>query len=141
MATVLYEGDWLPSGCHMVLMEIGTDIGGIPTDPELMPPVRVGHGGVAILTRCEDFGDVRLEIWVGERPANSGQWSPAFDGRLETVANGFDAGTATASIYRVDAPPGSYRVQVCVSRDVNGEVDGVRFVFPDSPGLRGRKLW
>ena len=47
MATVLYEGDWLPSGCHMVLMEIGTDIGGIPTDPELMPPVRVADGGVS----------------------------------------------------------------------------------------------
>jgi hypothetical protein len=141
MATVLYEGDWLPSGCHMVLMEIGTDIGGIPTDPELMPPVRVADGGVAILTRCEDSGDVRLEIWLGEPPANSGRWSSVFDGQLETVANGFDAGTATASIYHLDAALGSYRGQAYVSRDVNGEVDGVRSVFPESSTLRGRKLW
>lgn len=49
----------------MVLIEIGTDIGGIPADPYStpVPDVRVGPGGIAVLTRCEDDGKVDLQGW------------------------------------------------------------------------------
>jgi hypothetical protein len=61
-----------------VLLEIGTDIGRrIPDPPAPMPAVRQAHGGVAILTRCEDDGKVQLEVWSGDpdRPRLTGTWS------------------------------------------------------------------
>lgn len=139
---MLFDELLLPSGCHMVLFEIGTDIGGIPaTAPERMPAVRSSSAGVAVLTRCEDFGEVELAVWAGDPGPPPAGWSVVFDSDLETHARGFDVGTATASLIHVDAPPGKYRVRAESRQDPNGEVDGVRFIFPDSPDLEGRTLW
>ena len=142
MARALFDQLVLPSGCHMVMLEIGTDIGGIPpAAPERMPAVRSSTGGVAVLTRCEDFGKVALAVWAGDPGPPPAGWRVVFDGDLETHSRGFDAGTATASLVHVAAPPGTYRVRAETRQDANGEVDGVRFIFPDSPDLEGRALW
>jgi len=37
MAELLFQEALLPVGCHMVLIEIGQDIGGIPPDPTRPP--------------------------------------------------------------------------------------------------------
>jgi hypothetical protein len=99
MARALFDQLVLPSGCHMVMLEIWTDIGGIPpTAPERMPAVRSSTGGVAVLTRCEDFGKVALAVWAGDPGPPPAGWRVVFDGDLETHPRGFDAGTATASL-------------------------------------------
>jgi hypothetical protein len=121
----------------MVLMEDGTEIGGIPAQPSAMPDLRVAPGGVAVLTRCEDYGKVRLTVWAGDPGPSSDDWSVVFDGRLVTVSRGFSAGTATATAFEVKAPPGTYRVRTEIRRDGNGDVDAVRFIFPESPNLAG----
>ena len=142
MAKLLFNQLLLPSGCHMVVLEIGTDIGGIPqVAAGPMPAVRSSSSGVAVLTRCEDFGEVELEVWAGEPGPTPAGWSVVFDGALETKSRGFDAGTATASLVHLVAPAGKYQVRAEARRDANGEVDGVRFIFPDSPDLEGRQLW
>jgi hypothetical protein len=105
-----------------------------------MPEVRVGRGGVAVLTRCEDDGDVQLEVWAGEPGGTRLGWSVVFDGNLETVSRGFSAGTAGASVLHIKAPRGTYRVRAEAGRDADGDVDAVRFIFPESPDLEGEIL-
>jgi hypothetical protein len=142
MAALLFDELLLPSGCHMVMLEMGTDIGGIPPlAPQRMPAVRFSSSGVAVLTRCEDSGKVQMVVWAGDPGPPPTGWRVVFEGDLETKAKGFDAGTATASLVHVNADPGMYRVRAEARRDANGEVDGVRFIFPNSPNLDGQKLW
>ena len=142
MARLLFDEVLLPSGCHMTLFEMGTTIGGLPAiAPDRLSDVRFSANGIAVLTRCEDFGDVELVVWVGDPGPASAGWSVAFDGELETKSRGFDVGTATASLVHLVAPPGSYRVRVETRRDASGEVDGVRFILPDSPDVDGEKRW
>lgn len=140
MARTLFNAELLASGCHLVLIEIGTDIGGIPNPPAPMPEVRVGRGGVAVLTRCEDDGRVNLEVVAGEPGETSPEWKVAFDGNLETESRGFNAGNAEASVIHIDAPPGIYRIRAEARSDANGDVDSVRFIFPESPDLKGQVL-
>jgi hypothetical protein len=140
VAQILFREELLPIGCHLVLLEIGTEIGGIPLLPTPMPEVRVGRGGVAVLTRCEDDGDVQLEVWAGEPGGTPLGWSVVFDGNLETVSRGFSAGTAGASVLHIKAPPGTYRVRAEARRDADGDVDAVRFILPESPDLEGERL-
>ncbi len=139
---LLFHELLMPSGCHMVVAELGTDIGGIPAEAiERMPAVRSSPSGVAVLTRCEDFGDVELAVWAGDPGPPPEGWSVVFDGTIETRSKGFEAGTATATLIHLDAAPGKYRIRAVTRQDTNAEVDGVRFIFPDSPDLKGKKLW
>lgn len=124
-------------GCHMVLIEIGTEIGGIPDDPALMPDVRVGPSGVAVLTRCEDDGKVQLEVWAGDPGETPQGWAVVFNADLETFSRGFSAGTAGATAFHIHATPGKYRVRVESKRDAKSYVDGVRFIFPEASDLEG----
>jgi hypothetical protein len=140
VAQTLFNAELLPGGCHVVLLEIGTDIGGIPDPPAPMPEVRVGHGGVAVLTRCEDDGKVQLEVLSGEPGETPPEWKVVFDGYLETESRGLSAGTAEASVFHIDASPGIYRIRAEARRDANGDVDAVRFIFPESPDLKGQAL-
>jgi hypothetical protein len=105
-----------------------------------MPQVRVGPGGVAVLTRCEDDGNVQLEVWAGDPGTPPHGWSVVFEGTLETVSRGFSAGTATASAFHINAAPGRYRVRAEARRDVGSDVDGVRFIFSESSELEGEIL-
>jgi hypothetical protein len=62
-----------------------------------------------VLTRCDDQGDVDLEVWAGDPGPPPAGWEVVFEGELETEARGFDAGTATASSFgwrRLRAPVG-----------------------------------
>jgi hypothetical protein len=63
-----------------------------------------------------------------------------FYGHLETEERGFDAGTATASTFHIDAPPGTYRVRVEAHRDSSDRIDAVRFVFPYNDDLTGHDV-
>lgn len=123
----------------MVLMETGTEIGGIPPQPSPMPDVRVAPGGVAVLTRCEDYGRVELTVWAGDPGLTPADFRVVFDGRLTTVSRGFGAGTATATAFALNATPGAYRVRAESRQDQNGDVDAVRFIFPESPDLTGEE--
>ena len=137
MAKLLFHEALLPVGCHLVLVEVGTEIGGIPDPPEPMPAVRAGVGGVAVLTRCEDDGKVELDVWAGDTGAVPPGWSVVFDGALKTAARGFSAGTGGATAFHISAPPGSYRVRAEARHDAMDYVDAVRFSFPESPNLDG----
>src|SRR6266568_7638429 len=136
MVRRLYSDELIPDGCHVMLAEVGN--AGIPPIHELptaIPKVVVGRGGLLVATRCPDFGTVEWEIWVGDPGLN--QREVVFDGELETVTRGFDAGPATAAFYHVNAPPGSYKVRADVRRDTRGYVDSARFVFLDAVDLGG----
>src|SRR4029077_21245645 len=106
-----------------------------PPDP--MPEVRIGPGGVAVLTRCEDDGKVELDVWAGDPGASLPGWQVVFDGNLDTMSRGFSAGTGGATAFRISAAPGTYRVRAEARRDANGYVDGGRFRFPEAPDLEG----
>ena len=69
-------------------------------------------------------------------------WDVVFDGRLETGAGGFDVGTVAATVFHVNAPPGSYRVRAEARRDdQKRRFAGVHFIFAESPDLRGEALY
>jgi hypothetical protein len=140
MANLLYDAELLPGGCHLTLLEIGTGLDEPPHRSTSDPEILVGLGGVAIATRCEDDGDVQLQVWAGDPGATPSGWSVVFDRDLQTVSLGFAAGTAEGSAFHINAPPGTYRVRAEARRDVNGDVDAVRFIFPESPDLEGEIL-
>jgi hypothetical protein len=136
MARRLYHANLLPDGCHVQLIEVGNArIPPPPVPPMAMPRVLGGPGGLLVSTRCPDYGNVDLEVWSGD-PGPS-QREVVFDGELETAVRGFDAGPATSLTFHVDAPPGTYQVRADVHRDAEGDVDSVRFIFSDAPGLKG----
>jgi hypothetical protein len=127
--------------CWVTLLGDGTSsLSPVPDPPEPTPPVRSGSTGIAINARCFDFGKVRLEIWAGDRGELKEQWTPIFDGDLEARSHGLRAGTAYYPVFRLDVSPGRYRVRAEVTRDRNGYVDAVRFIFPESADLRGEAL-
>lgn len=106
-----------------------------PADGE--PPVLVGSGGVMVATRCPGGGEVGLEVWAGD-PGLQAPWRAVFDGELETLRNGFDVGDI-GDAYHVDAPPGRYRVRADGRSDERGELEAVRFVFPEDSKLTGQR--
>jgi hypothetical protein len=67
-------------------------------------------------------------------------WVAVFYGYLETEERGFDAGTATASTFYIDAAPGTYHVRVEAHHDSRGDVDAVRCVFPHNDDLTGHDV-
>jgi hypothetical protein len=118
-----------------------------PRNPEAMPPypeagehppIRVGPGAVMVATRCPDAGDVTLEIWAGD-PGLHPPWESVFDDELQTDSNGFNVGDV-GDVYKIDAPPGRYRVRAHTRRDQRSEVEAVRFVLPENPELSGRVM-
>lgn len=132
----LYHDKVIPDGCHVMLVEVGNSrIPSVHELPTAVPKVVAGPGGLLVSTRCPDFGTVELEIWAGDPGLNRRE--VVFDGDLETVARGFDAGPATAVFFHINAPPGSYRVRADVHRDARGYVDSARFVFLDAEQLDG----
>ena len=136
MARRLYQASLLPDGCHVMLIEIGNSRIPRTLDPhEAVLAVVHGPGGLLVSTRCPDYGNVELEVWAGDPGQH--QREVVFEGDLETTARGFDAGPATAVFFHINAPPGLYRVRADVHRDADGYVDSVRFIFPESPDLKG----
>lgn len=107
-----------------------------PNPPRKVPPVLSGTGGVLVVTRCPDFGNIEIEVWAGDPSTDSG-WSTVFDGRLETHSRGFRAGPGLGPTFHIDAPAGEYRIRADVSTGEDRKVSAVRFVFPESPGLKG----
>ena len=140
MARQLYSRR-LVADCEVTLFEVGNPRAGpgylkdpLPKSP---PTVEVGPGGIAITTRCPDDGEVALEVWAGDPGPPDAEWETLFDGRLTTAGRGFDAGTATASVFHLNAPPGTYRVRAEGHRDARRLVDAVRLVFPQTDRLEG----
>ena len=126
--------------CELTLEEVGSARGapGLPDPVRLpLPPMLVGPSGIAVRTRCDDDGDVDLEVWAGDPGGLPEGWEVMFEGNLETERRGFDAGTATSSTFHIDAPPGAYPVRVDARRDSLGLVDAVRFVFTANDELAG----
>jgi len=100
-----------------------------PDPPAVPPEVAISSSGILIATRCPDFGEVNLEVWAGDPGRAPKGWEIVFDGQFETSARGFDVGTATASVFHVNAGPGNYSVRTEIQRDGASLVEGVRFVF------------
>src|SRR5689334_14342335 len=110
MASCLHRRT-LIGNCELTLVEVGSARGapGLPDPvPSPLPPMLIGPSGIAVRTRCDDDGDVDLEVWAGDPGAPPEGWEVMFEGGLETERRGFDAGTATASTFHIDAPPGAY---------------------------------
>jgi hypothetical protein len=99
------------------------------------PPVRIGTGAVMVATRCPSGGTVELEVWAGD-PESEPSWGLAYEGEIETIANGFVVGDF-GDAYQIAAAPGRYRVRAYGRRDEQGELEAVRFVFPNNPELTG----
>ena len=142
MAKRLYHKS-LEIDCWATLSEPGNRNGmadRVPDPPAPLPDIRVGRSTVSVLTRCPDFGAVDLELWAGDPRRTPRGWTVAFDGALETLAQGFDLGSI-ATIYHVNAPPGTYRVRVESHRGRDGYVDRVRFAFLEAPNLLGEAMY
>lgn len=136
MTARIYHDQLVPEGCHVML---DTDHGTIPRAPNLprkIPPVLSGTGGVLVITRCPDFGNVEIEVWAGE-PGTDGGWRTIFDDHLQTYSRGFRAGPGLGPTFHINAPAGEYRVRADVRTDAKNQVWAVRFVFPESPELKG----
>lgn len=128
-------------GCHVTLQEVGrANFAMAPDPPAVAPEIVVSSAGLLIATRCPDYGDVNVEVWAGDPGGPPAEWDVVFDGQLETTARGFDAGTATASVFHVNARPGKYSVRTEVHRDNASLIDGVRFIFRASD-LDGETLY
>jgi hypothetical protein len=141
MARRLY-GKSLLLDCWITLGESNTGSGWpgyLPDPPAPTPEMRFGRSGLEVNTRCPDFGEVDLEVWAGDPGPVRPDWKVVFDGELETVAQGFDV--AMMSIFfHIDASPGTYRIRAETHRGDEGYVDGVRFIFPESPDLVGETI-
>ena len=138
VARRIYSGRVTPMGCHITIQEVGhADFPRHPDPPDKPAEVTVGSDGLLIATRCPDFGDVDLEAWSGDPGRPQAGWQTVFEGHIKTQARGFDIGTATATTFHVNVAPGSYAFRADIHRGSDGLIDGVRFIFPESPELSG----
>lgn len=130
----------LNAECWINLLGDGiSSLSPVPDPPEPLPAVQSGPTGLAINARCFDFGKVRLEIWAGDLDESTDQWTTIFEGELEARSQGLRAGTAYYSVFRLDVLPGKYCVRAEVTRDRNGYVDAVRFIFPENDDLHVKR--
>jgi hypothetical protein len=134
--TRIYSQHSAPEGCHVMLDTDHGDIPRGPNPPAAIPDVLSGPGGLIIVTRCPDFGQIDLQVWSGD-PGPSNGWDPIHEGRWETISSGFRVGFGMGPTFRIDAPKGDYRIRADVQRDSHKRVSAVRFVFPDAPHLTG----
>jgi hypothetical protein len=140
-ATLIYKKD-LTTECQVSLLGDDDRIPPAPRPPAPFPEVQVGPGGIVVTTRCPDFGEVELEVWAGDPGQVAEEWDVIFDGRLETGAGGFDVATVAATVFRVNAPAGSYRVRAEALRDDQKRwFAAVRFIFAESPALQGEAFY
>lgn len=139
--TLIY-GKVLITECQVSLLGDDDRIPPAPRPPAQFPEVQVGPGGLVVTTRCPDFGKVNLEVWAGDPGRVAEDWDVVFDGRLKTGAGGFDVGTVAATVFKINAPPGSYRVRVEALRDDQRRwFARVRFIFAESPDLQGEAFY
>lgn len=117
--------------------EVGARAPSLPDPPAPTPEVRTGTSEVIVQTRCPDFGKVELEVWAGDPGPAPPNWKVLFDGPLISNGTGFEVGDR-APFFRLNTAPGMYRLRAEARRGRDGNVDAVRFVFPESTDLTGQ---
>ena len=144
MAKILYKKR-LTADCLIGIDELGHTEAEASAPPYSDPPapipeVRFGSSEVVISTRCPDYGKVELEVWAGDPGPARPDWKIVFEGHPKSNGTGFVVGDVAAFLH-LNTRPGVYQMRAEARHDSNGYVDGVRFVFPESPDLTGQALY